>query len=70
MPSLTEIDAVIALAGVVNDPSVEFSPVLSWETNALGTMCLADAAARAGVKQFIYVSSGSIYGVKDEFEVT
>ena len=31
---------------------------------------LADFAVRAGVRQFIYASSGSVYGVKQEDEVT
>jgi nucleoside-diphosphate-sugar epimerase len=33
-------------------------------------MRLADQAVRKGVRQFIYASSGSVYGVKDEPEVT
>jgi len=32
-------------------------------------MRLADEAARAGVKQFIYASSASVYGLKDNKEV-
>jgi len=31
---------------------------------------LADRAARAGIKRFIYASSGSVYGVKEEPQVT
>jgi nucleoside-diphosphate-sugar epimerase len=33
-------------------------------------MQLMDRAARSGVNQFIYASSGSVYGVKDEEQVT
>ena len=33
-------------------------------------MQLADKAARSGVAQFIYASSGSVYGVKSELHVT
>jgi nucleoside-diphosphate-sugar epimerase len=33
-------------------------------------MRLADQAVRRGVRQFIYASSGSVYGVKDDPEVT
>ncbi len=39
---------------------------LTWEISALATMQLADKAVRQGVKQFIYASSGSVYGVKEE----
>jgi nucleoside-diphosphate-sugar epimerase len=33
-------------------------------------MRLADRAARYGIKHFIYASSGSVYGLKDEDQVT
>ena len=33
-------------------------------------MQLADKAQRLGIKRFIYASSGSVYGVKDEDQVT
>jgi nucleoside-diphosphate-sugar epimerase len=33
-------------------------------------MQLADRARRQGVKRFIYASSGSVYGIKDEEQVT
>ena len=33
-------------------------------------MQLADKAKRCGVKRFIYASSGSVYGIKDEEQVT
>lgn len=68
--TLRNFDAVIHLAAVANDPSSELDPALTWETNALGTMQLADRCAKALVKQFIYASSGSVYGVSDAPEVT
>lgn len=63
-------DIVIHLAAIANDPAGELNPKLTWETNALATMRLADACARAGVKRFIYASSGSVYGVKGDVAVT
>ena len=63
-------DAVIHLAAVANDPTGDLDPKLTWEINALATMQLADRCAREGVKQFIYASSGSVYGVSNEPEVT
>lgn len=62
-------DVIIHLANVANDPGVELDQTLSWEVNALATQQLADRAVRAGVKQFIFASSGSVYGVKDEPDV-
>ena len=67
---LGKIDAVIHLANVANDPGVELDQTLSWEVNALATQRLADRAVRAGVKHFLYASSGSVYGIKDEPDVT
>ncbi len=68
--SLQPFDAVIHLASVANDPCGDLDPKLTWETSALGTMRLAGACVRSKVKQFIYASSGSVYGVKDEPQVT
>jgi nucleoside-diphosphate-sugar epimerase len=67
---LQGVEAVIHLANIANDPGVELNPTLSWEVNVLATQQLADRAARAGVGQFIFASSGSVYGVKDDPQVT
>ena len=63
-------EVILHLANIANDPGVELNPTLSWEVNVLAGQQLADRAVRAGVKQFIYASSGSVYGVKDEPQVT
>jgi len=63
-------DVVIHLAGVANDPCGELDPKLAWESNVLATAKMADVYSHAGVRQFIYASSGSVYGVSDEPEVT
>ena len=67
---LKGIDTIIHLANIANDPAVDLNPTLSWEVNVLAAQQLAEKAIRNGVKQFIYASSGSVYGVKDEPEVT
>ncbi len=67
---LNGIDTIIHLASIANDPTGDLNPKLTWETSCLATMVLADRAARAGVKHFIYASSGSVYGVKEEDQVT
>lgn len=67
---LTGLDAIIHLASVANDPCGDLDPKLTWEVSALATMQLADRAYREGVKHFIYASSGSVYGVKEEGNVT
>ena len=67
---LEGIDAIIHLSSVANDPCGDLDPKLTWEISCLATMQLADRAKRLGIKRFIYASSGSVYGVKDEEQVT
>lgn len=66
---LTGVDTIIHLASIANDPCGDLDPKLTWETSALATMQLADRAKREGIKHFIYASSGSVYGVKEEENV-
>lgn len=67
---LQNIDAIVHLASIANDPCGDLNPKLTWEVSALATMQLADKAKRVGIKHFVYASSGSVYGVKDEDQVT
>lgn len=67
---LDKVDCIIHLSSIANDPCGDLDPKLTWEVSALATMQLADKARRLGVKRFIYASSGSVYGVKDEPQVT
>lgn len=67
---LKGVDAIIHLSSVANDPCGDLNPKLTWEISALATMQLADKAVREGVKRFLYASSGSVYGIKEEEQVT
>jgi nucleoside-diphosphate-sugar epimerase len=67
---LSPYDTIFHLANIANDPSVELNPYSSWEVNVLAGMRLIDRAARQGVKQFIFASSASVYGLKSEPSVT
>ena len=67
---LDGIDCIIHLSSIANDPCGDLNPQLTWEVSALATMQLADKAKRMGIKRFIYASSGSVYGVKTEPQVT
>jgi nucleoside-diphosphate-sugar epimerase len=67
---LAGFDTVFHLANIANDPSVELNPYVSWEVNVLAGMRLVDRAARQGVRQFIFASSASVYGLKSEPKVT
>ena len=68
--SLKNIDTIIHLANIANDPAVELNPELSWDINVLAGQQLIDKAVRSKVKHFIYASSGSVYGIKKEKKVT
>jgi len=63
------IDLVIHLASVANDPMAEIDKNLSWETSALNTMKLLEHLKKIKTKRFIYASSGSVYGIKNEKKV-
>ena len=68
--NIKNIDVIIHLANVANDPTVELNPTLSWEINALASKIIADHAIKNKVKKIIFLSSGSVYGVKKENRVT
>jgi nucleoside-diphosphate-sugar epimerase len=67
---MANMDVVMHLANIANDPCAELDSKLNWEVNALATMLLVERAIAHRVPQFIFASSGSVYGVKDEPEVT
>jgi len=64
------VDVLMHLANVANDPCADLNSKLNWEVNTLATMLLVERAIAHKVKQVIYASSGSVYGVKSEPEVT
>jgi len=63
-------DTVLHLACISNDPSFELDPHLGKSINYDAFFGLVSAAKRHGVNRFIYASSSSVYGVKDEPNVT
>ena len=62
-------DAVIHLACISNDPSFDLSPELGKSINLDAFRPLVKISKKVGVKRFIYASSSSVYGVKDESNV-
>jgi nucleoside-diphosphate-sugar epimerase len=63
-------DAVIHLACISNDPSFELDPELGKTINYDAFLDLVDVSKKSGVRRFIYASSSSVYGIKDEPDVT
>lgn len=68
--TLTDVDAVIHLASISNDPSGDINSKLTIELNFEATVALVKLARKAGVKRFINVSTSSVYGIKEEPNVT
>ena len=63
-------DAVIHLACISNDPSFELDPELGKSINFDAFGPLVDISKESGVKRFIYASSSSVYGIREEKNVT
>ncbi len=63
-------DAVIHLACISNDPSFELDPTLGKSINYDAFLPLVQVSKKHGVKRFVYASSSSVYGVKEEENVT
>ena len=67
---LQNTDAVIHLACISNDPSYELNPNLGKSINYDAFIPLVNISKENKVKNFIYASSSSVYGIKTEKEVT
>jgi nucleoside-diphosphate-sugar epimerase len=68
--SLAGCDAVIHLACVSNDPSFELDPELGKSINYHAFAPLVETARDEGVQRFIFASTSSVYGIKEEDNVT
>jgi nucleoside-diphosphate-sugar epimerase len=67
--ALQTCDTVIHLACISNDPSFDLDPELGTSINHDAFLPLVQDAKAAGVQRFIYASSSSVYGIKDEPDV-
>jgi nucleoside-diphosphate-sugar epimerase len=65
-----DVDAVIHLAALSNDPLGELNPGLTEEINLTYSLRLATLAKKAGVKRFLFSSSCSIYGETNNESLT
>jgi len=66
---IKHIDIVIHLACISNDPSFELNPELSKDINLYSFIPLVEISKKNNVKKFIYASSASVYGLKNEQNV-
>jgi len=63
-------DTVIHLACISNDPSFELDSALGRSINYDAFFDLVDVSKKSGVHRFIYASSSSVYGIKEDENVT
>jgi nucleoside-diphosphate-sugar epimerase len=65
--ALDNVEAVVNIAGLSNDPTAEYNPAANYEMNTTASVALARTCIQHGVKRYIYASSCSIYdfGVLD-----
>jgi len=68
--ALSGCDAVVHLACISNDPSFDLNPDLGRSINYDCFRPLVKASKDAGVRRFIYASSSSVYGIKNDVNVT
>jgi len=66
---LNNINIVIHLACISNDPSFELNPDLGKSINLDAFPSLVDISKYKKVEKFIYASSSSVYGIKSESDV-
>ena len=59
-------DILIHLACISNDPSFELDPELGKSINLDAFSPLVNISKKSGINRFIYASSSSVYGIKDE----
>jgi len=62
LADFANIDAVLHLAALSNDPLGNLNPGITYEINHHASVRLAELAKQAGVKRFIFSSSCSLYG--------
>lgn len=61
---------IIHLAALSNPPSCRENPHNCLSINVMGTVNMLEAARRAGVERFIYLSSANVYGPRPPLPVT
>ena len=68
--AVQEVDTIIHLAAISNDPTGEIDDTLTRQVNYDAIGLLISAAKASGVKRFINASSSSVFGIKNDVNVT
>ncbi len=56
-----DVDGVINLSGLSNDPTAEFDPEANWQMNAIATEKMGQACVAHGIRRLVFASSCSLY---------
>ncbi len=59
------IEGVVHIAGLMGGPFFATNPRHHIYTNTMGTVDMLEAARIFGVRRFVYISSGAVYGIRD-----
>ena len=60
---LEDVNVVVNIGGLSNDPTAEYNPKANYEMNTLATKSTAELSKKLGIKRYIFASSCSIYDV-------
>jgi len=65
---LRDVDSVINIGGLSNDPTAEYNPQANYEMNTVASKKLADLCVASGIRRYILAAACSIYdrGVGNE----
>lgn len=68
---LDDVEAVVNVGGLSNDPTAEYNPRANHEMNTVATVKLAEFCKIRGVRRYVFASSCSIYdrGVSADADV-
>ena len=62
---LSNVDVVVDMAAIANDPAGELNPEFTMDINYRGRVRVANLAKKHGVKHYIYFSTCSVYGFQE-----
>lgn len=68
--SVQGVDTVIHLACISNDPSFDLNPQLGRSINLESFRPILNVVKNSNVDRFIYASSSSVYGIREEDKIT
>jgi len=63
---LEDVDVVVDLAALSNDPAGELDPAKTYDINYLGRIRVARLSKEYGVKRYIFASTCSVYGFQEK----